>query len=128
MSYIDWEYYSSLSGMVKDEQRFNRLLKRAKIMINSTTHMRVERFEVNYDEEIATDFEKQIHEQIANALCDLIDSIDTQDRAGMGTGLSSVSNDGYSESYRITTAEEKEAQLQSIIRQGLAGTGLAGAL
>ena len=46
----------------------------------------------------------------------------------MGTGITSVSNDGYSESYKVTTAQEKEAQLTSVIRSGLSGTGLAGAL
>ena len=46
----------------------------------------------------------------------------------MGTGIASVSNDGYSESYKVTTAQEKETQLTSVIRSGLSGTGLAGAL
>ena len=51
-----------------------------------------------------------------------------QESTGMGTGVSSVSNDGYSESYKITTVAEKEVQLLSITRSGLSGTGLAGAL
>ena len=45
-----------------------------------------------------------------------------------GSNLVSVSNDGYSESYKITTVAEKESQLISIARGGLSGTGLAGAL
>lgn len=32
----------------------------------------------------------------------------------MGTGIASVSNDGYSESYKITTAAEKDAELLTI--------------
>ena len=51
-----------------------------------------------------------------------------QETSGMGTGIASVSNDGYSESYKITTAAEKEAQIIALIREGLSGTGLAGAL
>ncbi len=128
MSYIDWEYYSSLSGLVTDEQVFNRLNRRAENMVNVITHARAKQFENEYDENIATDFQKQVHEQIKNTVCDLIDSIDTQESAGMGTGVASVSNDGYTESYKITTAEEKQAQLQQIVIQGLSGTGLAGAL
>lgn len=46
----------------------------------------------------------------------------------MGTGISSVSNDGYSETYHIKTEAEMEAQMVSLIRSGLSGTGLAGAL
>lgn len=51
-----------------------------------------------------------------------------QDASGMGTGITSVSNDGYSESYKVTTVQEKETQLTSVIRSGLSGTGLAGVL
>ena len=54
--------------------------------------------------------------------------MNVQEASGMGTGIASVSNDGYSESYKVTTAQEKEAQLTSVIRSGLSGTGLAGAL
>ena len=128
MSYIDWEYYSSLSGLVTDEQVFNRLNRRAENMVNVITHRRAKQFEEGYDESTATDFQKQVHEQIKNTVCDLIDSMDAQESAGMGTGISSVSNDGYSESYKITTADEKDAQLRHIALQGLSGTGLAGAL
>ena len=66
--------------------------------------------------------------QIQNTVCDLINALYRQESTGMGTGVSSVSNDGYSESYKIITVSEKEAQLLSIIRSGLSGTGLAGAL
>lgn len=51
-----------------------------------------------------------------------------QDMSGMGSGIASVSNDGYSESYRITTDTELKSQLKSIVITGLSGTGLAGAL
>ena len=61
-------------------------------------------------------------------VCELINALYVQETSGMGTGIASVSNDGYSESYKITTAAEKEAQLRSIARQGLSGTGSAGAL
>ena len=63
-----------------------------------------------------------------NTVCELVNAIYIQESSGMGTGITSVSNDGYSESYKVTTEPEKEAQLYSIIRSGLAGTGLAGVL
>lgn len=128
MTYIDWEYYSSLFLEIQDEKDFHRLGQRAEMKLDAITHMRARRFWTEYSEETATDFQKQVHQQIKNTVCELVNAIYQQETTGMGTGVSSVSNDGYSESYKITTAAEKEAQLTGIIRNGLSGSGLAGAL
>lgn len=128
MSYITWEQYRSLCNGITDETEFNRLSKLAEIKLNAITHMRAKQFEDAYNEETATDFQKQVHLQIQDTFCQLLVTIGVQESSGMGTGITSVSNDGYSESYKITTAQEKEAQLTSVIRSGLSGTGLAGAL
>lgn len=128
MTYIDWEYYSSLYTVVTDSKEFERLLKLAEIKLNSMTHMRAKQFESIYDENTATAFQQQVHMQIQNTVCELVNALYVQETSGMGTGITSVSNDGYSESYKITTAAEKEAQLTTLVRTGLAGTGLAGAL
>ena len=90
--------------------------------------MRAKRFEEAYDEDAATDFQQQVHVQIQDTFCQLLNTMAVQDASGMGTGIASVSNDGYSESYKVTTEQEKEEQLTSVIRSGLSGTGLAGAL
>ena len=127
MSYINREYYSSLFEEM-NEQRFALLLMQAELKLNAVTHMRAKSFENEYVEENATDFQKQVHEQIKMTVCELIRALNVQEDTGMGTGISSVSNDGYSESYRITTAAEKEEQIYGIIRSGLTGTGLVGAL
>lgn len=128
MSYITWEQYGSLCNSITDETEFNRLSKQAEIKLNTITHMRAKRFEDTYSEDTATDFQKQVHLQIQDTFCQLLATINVQEASGMGTGIVSVSNDGYSESYKVTTAQEKEAQLTSVIRSGLSGTGLAGAL
>ena len=114
MPYIDWEHYSSLYTNVPEDD-FPAFLQKASAKLDVHTHMRARKFEDTYDEASATYFQKQVHVQI-------------QESTGMGTGVSSVSNDGYSESYKITTVAEKESQLISITRGGLSGTGLAGAL
>ena len=90
--------------------------------------MRAKQFEDSYNENKATDFQKQVHMQIQDTFCQLLIAMSVQEASGMGTGITSVSNDGYSESYKVTTAQEKEAQLTSVIRSGLSGTGLAGTL
>lgn len=128
MSYITWEQYGSLYNNITDVGEFERLSKLAEIKLNAITHMRAKRFEDVYSEDAATDFQQQVHMQIQDTFCQLLNTIAVQDASGMGTGIASVSNDGYSESYKVTTAQEKEAQLTSVIRSGLSGTGLAGAL
>lgn len=128
MSYITWGQYCSLYNSIADEKEFNRLAVLAENKLNAITHMRAKRFENAYNENTATDFQKQVHSQIQDTFCQLLNTMSIQEISGMGTGISSVSNDGYSESYKVTTAQEKEAQLTSVIRSGLSGTGLAGAL
>lgn len=127
MLYIDWEYYSSLYDTVSKDE-FDKINARACAKLDVYTHMRAADFESNYDPDTATPFQNQVHTQIQNTVCDLINLANAQDMAGAGNGLASVSNDGYSESYKVTTQAEKEVELVSLIRQGLSGTGLACAL
>ncbi len=128
MSYITWEQYRSLYTNIVDETEFDRMSKLAEIKLNSITHMRAKQFEDAYNEDTATDFQKQVHMQIQDTFCQLLAIMSVQESSGMGTGITSVSNDGYSESYKVTTAQEKEDQITSVVRSGLSGTGLAGAL
>ena len=92
------------------------------------TAMRARAFMKAYDDDSATDFQRMTADAIRMTMCELVNNIAAQEASDMGTGLASVSNEGYSESYRITTASEKEAQLVCVIKNGLSGTGLAGAL
>lgn len=127
MYYITWEYYNTLYSDVPEEH-FDRLNAKASAKLDVYTHMRARNFEAAYEDGTATDFQRQVHTQIQNTVCELVNAIYVQESSGMGTGISSVSNDGYSESYKITTATEREAQFSAIMRAGLSGTGLAGAL
>lgn len=128
MTYVTWEYYSSLFSEITDEQTFIRLATRAENKLNAITHVRTAEFEESYSDAVATPFQKMVHSQIKDTVCELVNAMYVQESTGMGSGITSTSNDGYSESYKITTAAEKEAQLLSIVRNGLSGTGLAGAL
>jgi hypothetical protein len=49
------------------------------------------------------------------------------EQSGRGKGLSSVSNDGYSESYSVTNSADLRNELHSSIKAWLSGTGLVGA-
>lgn len=113
MPYITWEYYSSLYSEVPEED-FERMRDRASARLDVHTHMRAKAFETAFDAETAADFQKQVHTQIQNTVCELMNALYAQEISGMGTGIASVSNDGYSESYKITTAAEKDAELLTI--------------
>lgn len=126
-SYITWELYSSLYNNVPEED-FDRLARKASAKLDVYSHMRVREYEAAYDQDTATAFQCCVHEQIGLTCCELVNALHMQESAGIGTGVASVSNDGYSESYKITTAAEMEAQLVTIALSGLSGTGLMGAL
>lgn len=128
MPYVDWEYYSSLFSNIPDEKEFDRACRKAGIYMDRYTAMRARAFMRAYDEDGATDFQRMTADAVKMTMCELMNNMAVQEASEMGTGIASVSNDGYSESYRITTSAEKEAQLLCIVRSGLAGTGLAGAL
>lgn len=126
MTYVDGEYYGSLYGNIPDD--FDMLSVRACHKLDSVTAFRSERFEMQYDEETATDFERRKHRQIKDTVCELINMFDAEKKRGAESGIASVSNDGYSVSYVTNSREQSEKELFSVMRRGLAGTGLMGAL
>ena len=127
MTYIDWEYYSSLYSEILEED-FDKLNQRAAGKLDAQTHMRAQEFVDAYDETAATPFQKRVYTQIRQTMCELVHAMYEQETSAVGKGIASVSNDGYSESYKITTQAEQEAQLCALIRNGLSGSGLVGAL
>lgn len=127
MLYIDWEYYNSLYDTVS-ENDFDKLNAKACAKLDVYTHMRARNFMAAYDADMATPFQEQVYTQIQNTVCEIINLVSVQDVAGMGSGIASTSNDGYSETYKVTTQAEKDAEVIALIQQGLSGTGLAGAL
>lgn len=125
--YIDWEFYNSLFTDVT-EAEFNRIIPRVTNKINAVTHMRVREFENTLPTADRTDYQNYTHTAIQLTCCDLVNLISKQDNSAIGTGIASVSNDGYSESYVVKTQAEKEAEIIHSIRSGLAGTGMASAI
>lgn len=127
MSYVTWEYYSSLFAKVtKDE--FDRLAEQAEKRVNIFTRGRAGQFMNSFDKDTATGFHRQVYDAVRFTVCEVVNKLQLQETSGAGSSLSSVSNDGYSESYKVITESERLAELDAVIRQGLSGTGLAGAL
>lgn len=117
MSHVTWEYYSSLHSKVTEEE-FDRAEalaeKEAQRVIGWIRWANITEDTFGY-------------EQLQDCICNVIDKMAVDSKSGKGKGVSSVSNDGYSESYVVQTEEQLRSELQSSIRAWLSGTGLVGA-
>lgn len=114
---VDWEYYSSLHNTVKqdDFDRAEALAeKEAQLVIGWIRWANITEETFGY-------------EQLKDCICNVIDKMAVDAKSGKGKGVSSVSNDGYSESYVVQTEEQLRSELRASIRAWLSGTGLVGA-
>lgn len=115
---ITWEHYSSLYDNLNSEVEFTRLEARAerevRAVIGPVRWARVSPDTFGY-------------EQLQDCICNVINKILEYDVSAVGKGISSVSNDGYSENYTVQTESQVRAELQGSIRSWLSGTGLVGA-
>ena len=117
MSIVNWEYYNSLYNKITEDD-FDKAEtlaeKEVKLVIGS----------IRWNLLDSTEF---YYEQLQDCICNVIDKMADMQKSASGKGVSSVSNDGYSESYVVQTESQAKAELQSCIRAWLSGTGLAGA-
>ena len=117
MSIINWEYYNSLYNKITEtdfEKAETLAEKEVKLVIGS----------IRWNLLDSTEF---YYEQLQDCICNVIDKMAGMQNVASGKGISSISNDGYSESYVLQTESQAKAELQSCIRAWLSGTGLAGA-
>ncbi len=113
MKYIDWDYYNANFPKLTREE-FDRLLPQAEMRIEVLTHLRCQG---------AAGYKL---DRVKAAVANLINALADQEAAGAGSGVTSVSNDGYSESYINTTREAADSELRGVCFQWLSGTGLMG--
>ena len=117
MSHVNWEYYSSLFSKVKEED-----FKRAETLAEK--EVRAVIGPVKWETITENTFGYQ---QLQDCICNVIDKMAEDEESGRGKGISSVSNDGYSESYSVTNPIDLRNELQSSIKAWLSGTGMVGA-
>lgn len=114
---VNWEYYDSLHSSVKNEE-FDKAEAAAEkevcLVIGPIRWATITTDTFGYN-------------QLQDCICNVIDKMAADKKSGKGKGVSSVSNDGYSESYVVQTEEQLRSELQSSIRAWLSGTGLVGA-
>ena len=114
---VTWEYYNSLYNKAK-EGEFTKLEAQAERYVQSV----IGQYRWNHVEESAFYFD-----QLKDCICQVVNMLVDFNRGGAGKGLSSVSNDGYSESYVVRTASEYDKEIRTRIIHRLSGTGLTSA-
>lgn len=114
---VNWEYYSSLFQKVKEEE-FIRLESLAEREVQLVIGW------IRWSNIVPEDF---YYEQLQYCICRVVNALAENEKSGKGKGVSSVSNDGYSESYTLQTEQQVRFELQSSIKAWLSGTGLVGA-
>lgn len=113
---LTWEQYCSLHSKAKEEE-FAALEQEAEFEAKMVIGCRFDRITpATYG-----------YEQLQECLCRIIDAKIDAKTNHAGTGLASVSNDGYSETYATTTASAVAEDLRKNIVAWLSGTGLVGA-
>ena len=117
MSHVNWEYYSSLHDTVKEGDFYRAESIAEKEVCNVIGPIRW----ANISDETFG------YAQLQDCICNVIDKMAVDAKSGKGKGISSASNDGYSESYVVQTEEQLRSELHSSIRAWLSGTGLVGA-
>ena len=114
---VDWEYYNSLYANVS-ESEFDKLEPRAEsevcYVIGPIRWVNITENTFGY-------------QQLKDCICKVINKLKENDKSGAGKGISSASNDGYSESYVIQTEAQLREELHCSIKSWLSGTGLIGA-
>lgn len=116
-SIVSWNEYSSLFSKVSesDFERYEILAeKEVKRVVGAIRWERIDENTFGYD-------------ILKDCICNVIDKIATDEQSGRGKGITSISNDGYSETYALANESDLRHEMASAIRSWLSGSGLVGA-
>lgn len=116
MNYADYGYYSAHYSVIEKEETFERLSFLASRRLDILTGRRAQR---------ASGYKL---EALRDCVCNMAEYLYAAESTAQGTGITNVSNEGYSESYQAVTPEQVEENLRSLAFQWLSGTGLMGAM
>lgn len=111
---VSWEYYSSLHNMVSEDE-FEKAEKLAEQEARSVIGS------IHWDEITEETYGYNV---LKDCICNVIDTMTDSSRRGLGKGVKSATNDGYTEEYVITSENELKSSLKKSIREALSGTGL----
>ncbi len=114
---VSWEYYSSLHDKVTetDFPKAESLAeKEISLVIGLPRWNGITSDTFGYD-------------TLKDCICNVVDIMAANDASGVGRGIVSVSNDGYTEHYATSKDDEVRKDLHKSIRAMLSSTGLVGA-
>lgn len=117
MAIVSWSDYNSLYSKIKeaDFDRYEALAeKEVKKVIGAIRWAKITDETFGYD-------------ALKDCICNVMDKIADDEKSGRGKGITSVSNDGYSETYALTNESDLRNEMSSAIKAWLSGTGLVGA-
>lgn len=117
MALVTWGQYSSLYSGIKDRKKF--------AAAEASAEKEVARVigPIHWAE-IPEDLDGEFYaDQLRDCICRVID-YQKQIGSKIGKGVTSASNDGYSESYALSKQSDAAAELAANIRTWLSGTGL----
>lgn len=117
MAMVTWEYYSSLYNNISEEE-FPKAEHQAENIVRSV---------IGYVRWSTIDENTFGYVALQDCICNVLNEMHENEAAGIGKGISSISNDGYSESFAISDPEVLNNQIAKKIRMWLSGTGLIGA-
>lgn len=114
---VDWEYYDSLYSKIDSTEfvKYEALAENeVKLVIGKLRWDTITADTYGYD-------------VLKDCICKVMDKLYEDGLTAKGKGITSVSNDGYTETYATTTPGEYFKEMSTSIRAWLSGTGLVGA-
>lgn len=117
MNMVNWEYYSSLHNKVT-ETDFDKAEALAEKEVKAVIGP------IRWENITPDTFG---YETLQDTICTVMDIMAENAAVGVGRGVVSVSNDGYTEKYATSKDGEVREDLHRSIRSMLSGTGLVGA-
>ena len=117
MALITWEDYSSLHDKIT-ETDFDKAEALAEKEICTVIGL------IRWQDITSDTFG---YETLQDCICNVMDIMAENETTGVGRGVVSVSNDGYTETYATSKDDEVRNDLHKSIRAMLSGTGVVGA-
>lgn len=119
---VNWEdYHSRFAGSDLTEDKFAAMTNWAVSRVKRLCRPYVLKAVLENPDDYRND-------RLKDAVCCVINAMHEHDKVGAGSGVTTVSNDGYSESYALSKQSDAEQELNRAAKEQLYGTGLMGAL
>lgn len=114
MAIVSWSDYNSLYSKINEDEfdKYEALAeKEIRNVIGPIGWSQINEDTFGYD-------------VLKDCICNVMDKIADDESSGRGRGIASVSNDGYTETYSMSSEADLRNEMKSSIKGWLSGTGL----